>query len=237
MIIESNILFNIAACYNEMKNSEKAVKYAEEVCKLDKKLENKERYAESLLKYSSTLIRNNDYDNAKKVLKEANHVLEEQVKEKTKAYVNNNLGYIYLKSNELDKAFEHLNKAKELKETLQLEDLPTTLYELHKFYLKTGQVQKGLESLEEGINFSREKKLKKYLIYGIRLYVDYYVSIRDFNKAIEKSKELISLLKEVQRKNDLISAYLKYGEILRLSGKEHDALDAFSKAYMLNENE
>ncbi|MTI46634.1 helix-turn-helix domain-containing protein [Sporosalibacterium faouarense] len=232
--LKSNIYFNLAACHNDMKNSDLAIRYADEVCKIDKEVSDKERYAKSLIKFSSTLIRANKYEDALCILRESNNVLDNEYQPTIKAQIENNLGYIYLKTDQLDKAYEHLLEAKQLKVSYNPEDLPSTLYELHKYYLLVDEESKALEVLEEALEFSKIKGLKKYIIEGLNLYIDYYIKKEDDKSALEKFPSLIDVLKSTQRKKDLVDVYLKKGNLLMKVGKEKESLQAFNKGYELN---
>ncbi len=232
--LKSDIYFDLAACYNNLKNHDLAISYANEVCQIDKKLKDKERYVKSLIKSSSTLIRTNKFEKAKEVLLEANYILENKKQNITKAYVENNLGLIYLETKQYDKAYEHLSEAKKLKVNYNSDELPSTLFELHKYYLSIFKEEKAVEVLEEGLKYSTDKGLKNYIIEGLNLYVDYYIKSEEYKNALQRLSNLIKLLESVQRKNDLLDAYLKKGNILIKMRKENEALQAFNKGYKLN---
>lgn len=197
--IKGDILFNLAACYNAMKEKNFAVKYAKEVCKIDEKLQDSKIYANSLLKYSSTLIRDERYTEAKEILLKAKNVLETERDEIIGAKLENNLGYIFLQANELDLAYKHLEKAKEMKMKMDSNELPATLYELFKYYLKIGDEEKALDELNKAITFCRKNSSKEYLVEGISLYSDFLLNKGDFENSIKCLQEIIELLEEREK--------------------------------------
>ncbi|WP_069651097.1 helix-turn-helix domain-containing protein, partial [Caloranaerobacter ferrireducens] len=196
--LESNILYNISTCYHILKDKKNAKKYAEEVLRIDNQLKDAKRYAQSLLKYASTLILNEEYAKAEEVLKKANKLLKKQEDKKTKAFIENNFGCIYLESGEYEKAYKHLMEAKQIKEEMNLDELPTTLFELYKYYLKIGEEEKALKQLESAIEFSIERKLKDYIVKGLDYYIEYLVNKKSYEKAIVKIKEQISILEKME---------------------------------------
>lgn len=233
--LESNILYNISTCYHRLKDKESARKYAEEVCKIDGQLRDTKRYAQSLLKYASTLILNSEYTEAEDVLKKANKILKKEEDEKTEAFIENNFGCIYLESEDYQKAYKHLMKAIQIKEEIDLDELPTTLFELYKYYIKIEEEEKALEQLERAIEFSKKRELKVYIVKGLDYYIEYLIDKKLYQKAISKIKEQISILEKMEMKKVLLSVYLKLGNIYSLLGKNEKALETFKKAYIINE--
>ncbi|NBI05476.1 helix-turn-helix domain-containing protein [Senegalia massiliensis] len=230
--IESDILFNISACYDEMGENKLALKYAKEACRIDEKTKDRTRYSYSLLKYSSVLMDERKFEEAKEILEKSKRIITDKEDEKLTSFIENNLGHIYLENEEFEKAYNHLMKAKEIKEKLKLKELSTTLYELYKYYLKNQEEVKALECLEEGINISKENNIQKHIIKGLNHYIDYYVDKKDYEGAIENIKEAIKLLEHnKEHKNKLINIYLKLGKIYRDNNKIKEALKAFGKAY------
>lgn len=232
--IKGDILFNLAACYNAMKEKNFAVKYAKEVCKIDEKLQDSKIYANSLLKYSSTLIRDERYTEAKEILLKAKNVLETERDEIIGAKLENNLGYIFLQANELDLAYKHLEKAKEMKMKMDSNELPATLYELFKYYLKIGDEEKALDELNKAITFCRKNSSKEYLVEGISLYSDFLLNKGDFENSIKCLQEIIELLEEREKRKDLLNTYLKLGSVLKKIGEKDEALIVLDKAYELS---
>lgn len=230
--LESSILYNISTCYHILKDKENAKKYAEAVCEIDKQLSETKRYAQSLLKYASTLILNGEYSEAEEVLIKADKLLKKEEDKKTKSFIENNFGCIYLESGDYQKAYEHLIKAKQIKEKMDLDELPTTLFELYKYYIKTGEEEKALEELEKAIEFSRDRELKDYLIKGLDYHIEYLLDKKSYNEAVSKIQEQIAILEEIQMKRALLDTYLKLGNTYNLIGKSEEAIKAFTKAYM-----
>ncbi|QIB25920.1 helix-turn-helix domain-containing protein [Caloranaerobacter azorensis] len=233
--LKSNILYNISTCYHILKDKKNAKKYAEEVCKIDKQLKNKKRYTQSLLKYASTLILNKEYIEAENILKRANRLLQKEADKKTEAFIENNFGCIYLESGEYEKAYKHLIKAKQMKEEMDLDELPTTLFELYKYYLKIGQEEKAIKQLENAIEFSKKRELKNYIVKGLDYYTKYLIDKKLYEEAIAKIKEQISILEKMEMKDMLVTAYLKLGNTYSLLGKKEKALEVFKRAYTIKE--
>jgi tetratricopeptide (TPR) repeat protein len=232
--IESRILYNISTCYHRLKDREKALKYAEEVLKVDEQLKDVKRYAESLVKYASTLILNKKYTEAEEILKKANLLLNEEKDRKTQAFLENNLGCIYMESGNYIKAYKHLIKAKQIKEDMDLDELPNTLFELYKYYIKIDEEETALRQLEKAIEFSKERGLKNYLVRGFDYYIEYLTDKKLYEEAIKKINEQISILEKMEMKRILLSAYLKLGNIYSLLGDDEKALEAFNKGYEIN---
>lgn len=232
--LESDILYNISSCYHLIKDKEKAVKYAEKVCKIDERLKDAKRYAQSLQKYASTFILKEDFNKAKNILGKANKLLENEEKSITRAYIENNFGCIYLEEGDMGKAYKHLTKAKEIKEELALDELPSTLYELHKYYLKAGNEDKALQELKRGIELSKQRNLGKFIVEGLNLYVDFLLLKKDYNEAIGKMNELIEFLIDIQMKESLLNAYLKLGNMYSLVKNDKEALKHFKKAFNIS---
>ncbi|EOD00264.1 tetratricopeptide repeat protein [Caldisalinibacter kiritimatiensis] len=232
--LESNILYNISTCYHILKDKENAKKYAEEALKIDKQLKDTKRYAQSLLKYASTLIINGEYIEAENILKQANSLLKKKEDEKTKAFIENNFGCVYLESGDYENAYKHLMKAKLIKEEMNLDELPTTLFELYKYHIKVGEDEKAIKQLEKAIEFSKERKLKEHIIKGLDYYVEYLMDKKSYKEAILKIKEQTSLLEQMEMKKVLVDAYLKLGNTYNLLGEKEKALEAFEKAYIIN---
>lgn len=121
--------------------------------------------------------------------------------------------------------------AKRIKEELKSEDLPNTLYELYKYFIKTGDRVKALKYLDDGINFSKENDIKKSLIDGLDHYINYYLENSEYNKAIDILIKQIEILKSVQMKDRLIKAYMKLGNTYNEIKNEREAILSFNKAY------
>lgn len=232
--LESNILYNISTCYHILKDKENARIYAEEVCKIDKQLKKTKRYAQSLQKYASTLILNGEHNKAEDILKKVVKLLENEEDKKTEAYIENNFGCIYLELGDYQKAYKYLIKAKQIKEEIELDELPTTLFELYKYYIKAGEEEKALEELKRAIEFSKKRELKDYIVKGLDYYIDYLLNKKSYKKAILKIKEQISILEKIQIKKVLVNAYLKLGNTYNLLGENEKAMKSFTKAYMIN---
>lgn len=233
LILKSNILFNLSTAYHSLKDKINSVKHAEEVCKIEKEISNPQRYAESLLNCSASYILNKNYQEAEKVLEQANSLLNKEKENRLQSLVENNLGMVYLDYGESEKALNHLLKAKELKEKYSIEDLPDTLFELCKFYIKNGRIEKAFEELGYAMKLSEERKLENNKIKGLKIYVDYYLDQHRYNEAVEKLKELIDILMKLERKDDLVGSYLKLGNTLNLTNQKEEAIFYFNKAYTM----
>lgn len=229
--LEGNILFNISTCYHELGYKDESLQYAEKVCEVDKESMNVKRYAQSLLKYSSTLILKKEYIKSEETLIKANLLLDMEEDKVTRSHIENNLGYIFLEYGKYEVAYQHLIKAKTLKQEMGRNDLPNTLFELYKYYMKVKNEDKAIKELESGIEFSRSRNLNEYIIKGLHLYIDYYVQKELHQKAVEKLTELVELLKETNLDNELMKSYLKLGKIHSLMNNEKEAIKYFSKGY------
>ena len=233
--LESDILFNISNCYRKLEQGDKAVEYAREVCKIDKQLKEGNRYAQSLLTYSASCIRKKDYDAAKEALEKANKILDEKKDKASKAFIENNFGCIFLSYKEYDKAFYHLNKAKEIKLELGLAELPSTLFELYNYYIEIGKEEEAINNLEEGLKFSYNKDLKNYIIDGLNLYVLYYLEKNRHDRAIERLLELSNILKDLKMNKKLISIYLKLGNAYYNLGHYEESQKYYNEAYRVDQ--
>ncbi len=233
LILKSDIFFNLSIAYHKLKDKENAIKYAEQVCEINKEINHPKRYAQSLLNCSSSYILNKNYKAAQRVLEEANLLLDKQNEYRLQSLIANNLGKVYLDYGENDKALEQLLKAKDLKEKHNTDDLPKTLFELCKFYIKNGRIEKAFEELGYAMKLSEEKNLENNKIEGLNIYIDYYAAQNRYNEAIEKLKELIDVLINLEKEDELVGAYLKLGNTLNLTNHREEAIFYFNKAYNL----
>lgn len=233
LTLKSNILFNISNAYHKLKDKINSVKYAEAVCKINKEISHPKRYAESLLHCSTSYILNEDYQAAEKVLEQANALLDKEEEHRLQSLIENNLGMVYLDYGDSDKAYSHLLKAKELKEKYSIDDLPNTLFELCRFYIKNGKIEKAFEELGYAMNLSKERNLESHKVKGLNIYIDYYLDQNRYSEAVEKLKELIDVLTKIESKDNIVGACLKLGNTLNLTNQKEEAIFYFNKAYSM----
>lgn len=232
--LKSKILHKLSFCYNKINNNEKALEFIEEACRVDKIINNPKIHIEKLIDYSRTCMLNREYDRAEKVLNNALSLLDDNEQKYNEALIEKNLGKVYLRNGNYEKGYKHLLISKRLEEENGMQELPETLFELYRYFIKKNQIEKAFEQLGHAIRFCDDMKLIEYKKEGLNLYINYYLEQQRYEEAAEKLLELVDIFSmEGKRDSKLSSVYLRLGNTFSLLGKSEEAIQYFKKGYSL----
>ncbi|MCY6484546.1 helix-turn-helix transcriptional regulator [Clostridium aestuarii] len=162
------IYYYIASTYFKLEQIETAINYSYLASTKFKKIDDKEKYAKSLLLLSEEYSKNGNMDKAIKYSKEALNLFKEIDDTKYVSKIENNLGKLFYEFDNLEESFIHYNKAKDIRSKYNNEEYIETLINICENYIKLKDIGKSKEILWEVMknieNSSKSILLKYYLL-------------------------------------------------------------------------
>lgn len=159
------IFYYIAYTQYKLENINKAINYSFLAKEKYRQLDNKQEYAKTLLLLSIQYKKKGEIDNAIKYSKIALQSFKEISNIFYIGEIENNLGKLFSEFENIEESFEHLNKAKEIRERIKDERLMDTLITLCENYIKIKDISKCKEILESLLDISNNGNAKALVYY------------------------------------------------------------------------
>ena len=197
-----------------------------------------EKYIELLFKYGIFLATYSYYKEALEVdLRFVQLSEETNGQNETTADAYNNIGNVYHKLGDYDKALEYHNKALEIKKDVLGEDHPNTAHSYNNIgnvYRNLGDYDKALEYHFKGLEIKKDvlgenhcDTAGSYNNIGL-----VYYRLRDYDKALEYQNKALEIKKDVLGENhrDTATSYNNIGVVYDYLGDYDKALEYYNKA-------
>ncbi|MTI71210.1 MAG: tetratricopeptide repeat protein [Firmicutes bacterium] len=230
--LKRKIYFNISICYYELGLYEKSLDYISYVTNIMEDNNNLE-LGRNIMHKGNTYIKLNQYKKAEKCFKNSLKIAKKAKDSKYEAYIENNLGRVYLTNGDEEKGLYHLNNAYTLKKLYGYSNI-NTLLEYVMYYINKEDFNKAVKYLKEA-----EKNNKKdenlYKIYNH--YCEVYVNLKENDKAKEYIKKSINILENMERPAELSKAFEKYANILELENKLSESIEYLKLSIKLKDKE
>ncbi len=155
---------------------------------------------------------------------------------KEKSNILNEVGIIFYRLGELDKALEYYGKALKLDEELgRKEGMAANYGNLGNVYRIKGDLDKALEYYEKALKLDEELGRKEGMAVQLGNMGTVYHTRGDFDKALEYYGKALKLDEELGRKEGMAANYGNLGIVYRIRGELDKALEYYGKALELNE--
>ncbi|WP_411767040.1 histidine kinase [Winogradskyella sp. A3E31] len=198
------VLNMLGYLHTKSKNYKEGIRYFAEITN---RLKNKDDYKESYFGAVNNLAYIYQLNKRRP---EAINILEEALVQ-TKKYqiinrellLSNNLGFLYLEEDNLDRA-EELGLNSIEKSTNTFEEIKADAERLLSVvYYRKGESQKALEYAESSANYFRQINDLKRLKYALSIKNKVLIKTEDFEEATKVNAEMISLMDSITIKNDM----------------------------------
>lgn len=168
------IYYSMARIYFKMEYIDKSINYCMLAKEKFNQLENKKEYAKTLILLSKQYSEKGDIDNAIMYSKKSLKVFKENDENMLIGEIENNLGKLFSEFENIEESFEHLEKAREIRNKVKGHALIETLGNICENYIKlkdTQNSQKVLDEIGEVVDDSDPSDTIKYymLIYRVNL--------------------------------------------------------------------
>lgn len=127
----------------------------------------------------------------------------------------NNIGEVYKKLNENDKALEYLLRSRELKKR-DSSTTAITLYNIGELYIKLGQLEKARTYIRESFAFSTREKNERVIAYNYWSFAAIKVRENDLKGALEDYIRAEKIWDRTGETRSLIQTYQDMAEVHRL---------------------
>ncbi|WP_219008629.1 tetratricopeptide repeat protein [Aquimarina litoralis] len=234
----ANSTLNIGMVYSDLKEYKKAQQYYERAINEFTALGLKGRIATTFTKIGTSLVEQQKYDEALKYLTDALKMHTDTGFTYGIAEAHNKLGILYLYKNEIEQAYYHINKSKDLgSKVSDIDGLTNNLIIHGKILRLSGKLDEAVTEISSGLRLAKENNLKKYELFAYEelkeikklqakpeeayYFYDKYIVLRDSLFNLEKSKQIayIEFANELEKKDkELVSfkAQEKKDDIIQL---------------------
>lgn len=137
----AEIYYHTALTYFKLDNLEKAINYSFLATEKFQQIDNKREYGKTLMLLSEEYSKKGDIDNAIKYSKKTLNVFKELEDIAYVGEIENNLGRLFYEFENIEESFEHLNRAKEIREKNRDANLNITLINLCENYIRLKDVE------------------------------------------------------------------------------------------------
>jgi tetratricopeptide (TPR) repeat protein len=211
----------IAQVYNATGERDKALSYLQRASEFVEKAGHKEGLSVIYIDLGINHFDRGSYEVALEY-----YLLSLRLSESVKAYSKmamamNNIGVVYEAMNEKEKALEYYEECLALTESHDIvSKRALALLNTGKLYaLKKSTQEKGEKYLSEGLSIVRENGDKKYEIYALSGFGDYYKTKGNLAKAEEFFKQAVDIGREINSPEATIGCLKEIGALALLSGK------------------
>ncbi|WP_186431235.1 helix-turn-helix transcriptional regulator [Clostridium sp. BSD9I1] len=218
----AEIYYYMAYTNFKLENIDKAMDYSFLAKEKFRQLNNKKEYANTLLMIAEEYNKKGDINNAIKYSKKTLALFNEINDDIYVAEIENNLGKLFCEFENIEESFIHLNKAKELRKTIQDSRLTETLISICENYIKLKDVvnsKKALEEIMESIKDGDHKSLVEYYILKYR--VDMLQG--DIREAESTILTALNFVKNMDYKKETAEIAIMLGKFYIDSGREGEA--------------
>jgi len=220
-------ILNDLAYYWHTRNLNTAIKFTLLGLKLTQERGDLLWYGRFQITQGSILLRMEKLDSALTILQNAST----KVKQQDLTYLNTQLGYIYERKGEIDKAADFALKTLEIGKLINDKRAEAVAYsDLSKLFWKQSKHKKGLEYGLKSLEIFEERGLSD-LDYGFTLYVvgNNYLELKNYKKALQYFEHSIAIGERYGFYNNLSDVYISQVDL-------YAYLTQFKKAGKAGEN-
>ncbi|MBA5851278.1 helix-turn-helix transcriptional regulator [Clostridium sp. cel8] len=148
-LLIGKIYYYIAFVYFELDDMKNAMDYSYLAKEKFMKVEDNNKYAKTLLLIAEEYNKKGDFDNAIKYSKKTLDVYKSIADIVNIAKIENNMGNLFSKFDNMEESFLHLNKSKELRNKIKDPDIIYTLKSICENYMKIKDIKGARDTLKE----------------------------------------------------------------------------------------
>lgn len=184
--LKAKLYFYIALCNHKLGNKQKAVEYAAMVSDRIKILNDRKKYAETLMTLGIAYCQENKIDNALKYAIEANKRFNEIDDVVHMADMELDLGVIFADGNKMDESFSHLNEAYRIRNSLTNKSDMEILFSICENYININDMNNAEKAIEEIENCLEDDQYE----YKLRYYkCQYRINLK--KKMLDKAEDVL----------------------------------------------
>lgn len=201
-----NAIYNAAVCYKKLNRFDMAIEHIDEYLSLCDKQGEFTHYV-----YANILKANCHKD--KKEYEKAVKLYEDLIKEvkdsdcSLAGYIYSNLAEVYLEQSIFNKSIEYFNMAEKIRREKDMTNLPHTLIDKAKVYIKKEKYDEAYKLLEEGIDLSYKNNDVEYILKGNYMMADIFKHLNDYGNLKMTYMKIIDILKDVNNDKEIIKIY------------------------------
>jgi tetratricopeptide (TPR) repeat protein len=216
------IYYYIAFTNHRLENADNAIKYSKMSKEKFTQMDEKKKYAASLLNISKGYSEKGDINSALKYSKKTLSIFRDIYDNSYLAEVENNLGKLFYEFEDYEESFIHLNKSKEIREKSRDSRLCETLINICENYIKKKDVQNAKQTLQHIMDNTLEDNHKVRLEYYI---LKYRIEILDsrIKEAEDTLKTALSFVSSSGLKREEAEVSMLLGKFYSDKGQEKDA--------------
>jgi transcriptional regulator with XRE-family HTH domain len=221
--LKAKIFFYIALCNHKLGNHQKAVEYAAMASERIKILNDRKKYAETLMILGIAYSQENKIEDALKYATEANKRFNEIDDVVQMADMELDLGVIFADGNNMDESFAHLDEALRIKKGLTDEHDIEVLFNICENYININDLDNAEKVVEEIENCLEDEQYE----YKLRYYkCQYRLNLK--KKMIDKAENMLleaeSLAESLGYKKELGDVYTMMGQFYTSANDNQKAL-------------
>lgn len=220
--LKAKLLFYIALCNHKLGNYQKALEYASWASERIKILNDKKKYAETLMILSIAYSQENKVEDALKYAVEAKKRFNEIDDVIQMADMEQELGVIFADGNNMDESFAHLQEALRIKKGLTNESNIKVLFNICENYINIcnlDDAEKVIEEIETCLEDEQYEYRLRYYKCRYRIYLK--------KKEIDKAE---NMLLESEKLAESLGWKKKLGEIYTMMGQFYVSVNDNQKA-------
>jgi transcriptional regulator with XRE-family HTH domain len=216
------IYYYIAFTHHRLENVDNAINYSKMSKEKFTQMDEKKKYAASLLNISKGYSEKGDINSALKYSKKTLSIFRDIYDNSYLAEIENNLGKLFYEFEDYEESFIHLNKSKELREKNKDSRLCETLISICENYIKKKDVQSAKQTLQQIEDNTLEDNHKVRLEYYI---LKYRIEILDsrIKEAEDTLKTALSFVSSSGLKREEAEISMLLGKFYSDKGQEKDA--------------
>ena len=231
-------MLNDLAYYWHTRNLTKALEYSKEGLKLTRSSKNVLWEGRFQITQGAILLRMEKLDSAYTILENAKI----KVKEADKAFLYTQLGYVFERRGQLDRAADYALEALRLGEKFEDKKAIALAYsDLSNLFWKYANYEKGLEYGLQSLQIFEERGIND-LDYGFTLYVvgNNYLELEKFDEALELFEHAIAIGERYGFYNNLSDVYISlvdlYAYLRQFDKADEAGVEALKYAKFLDNN-
>jgi tetratricopeptide (TPR) repeat protein len=229
-----NSLYNIALTYKRLEKSEDSLVYIDNFINICNASENINEYISGIIIKANCYIdkgeSNKTIELYKSVLQSLNNIPEVLV-----GYIYNNMALAYLELNKLEDSLDYFDKAIDIRESSDIENLSHTLIDKSKVFIKKDLLGQACELIHKGLNLSIKYKDKEYIMKAYKLLEGVYIKTNDIGELEKIYINMVDILREKNNKEDLLIITSKLA-LLSLDNNKYDMCRLYLKQMICEEN-
>jgi transcriptional regulator with XRE-family HTH domain len=232
----AKIYFNISKCCLKLKNYNGTIDYALLAMNKYKKKSDKFQYGQSLLMLSLSYHSLDRFSEATKFADEAIQIFKELDDKKFVAKMETNMGVILSQVGNIEESFVHLNNSYDIKLGIDDDTLPYTMLKMADNYMKTNDIDKAIEIVNDVIENSIYKTNCSYVPMSYYYLYKLYILKKDSKKAELYMLAGIKYLESSDMKKELAFMYITISDFYEKQNNFKKAIDYKDKGIGLYKN-